>query len=104
AADGQGQIVEQVPEAIGGLQQIGEGQRQIQAGFTELQGQLGLLTDGLSQSVDGLTQVGDGLSTAASYLEVLSTNDQSSLGGWYMPEEAFEQEEFTQVLDTYMSE
>jgi len=104
AADGQGQIAANVPGAIGGLGQIESGQRELQAGFDELSGQLGLLTDGLTQSSDGLTQIGDGLQEAVSYLEALSANESSELGGWHMPDEVLQQEAFAQVLDTYMSD
>lgn len=104
AADGQDQIAQQMPGAVHGLQQVVDGQRRLYEGVTGLTDQLELLTGGIQQSVDGLTQIGEGLTDAVSYLEVLSTNSSADLGGWYMPEEAFELEEFAQVFDTYMSE
>mgnify|MGYP001297363038 CR=1 FL=1 len=103
AADGQQEIVRRVPEAVDGLAQISDGQLRLGEGFSELNSQLGQLTDGLAQSVDGLTQIGDGLKEAADYLRVLATNDESAIGGWYMPEEVLEQEDFAKVLDAYLS-
>ena len=104
AADGQREIVRRLPEPIAGLEQISDGQRRLEEAFERLDGELGRLTDGLTQSADGLTQIGDGLREAADYLNVLATNDRSAIGGWYMPEEALEREEFAQVLDMYLSE
>lgn len=103
AADGQGQIVDQVPALTDGLDQLQDGQEQIGQGFRDLAGQLTQLTDGLDQSVNGLKQVGDGLGSAEDYLTQLQENSDSELGGWFLPKEALENEDFQQVFDTYMS-
>jgi len=104
AADGQRQIADRVPGAAEGLEQIRDGQLRLQDGFREMNSRLGQLADGLDQSVEGLEQIGGGLRQAADYLRVLAANDESAIGGWYMPEEALETEEFRQVLDAYLSE
>lgn len=103
AADGQGEIVGQVPSITGGLDQLQEGQTQLGQGFLDLSKQLTELTDGLDQSVDGLKQVGDGLGSAEDYLTQLQDNSDSELGGWFIPQEALENEDFQQVFDNYMS-
>ncbi|MCQ4087133.1 MMPL family transporter [Saccharibacillus sp. JS10] len=103
AADGQGQIVGEVPGLTDGLDQLQDGQEQLSKGFQDLSGQLTQLTDGLNQSVDGLKQVGDGLGSAQDYLTQLQDNSDSELGGWFIPQEALENEDFQQVFDTYMS-
>lgn len=103
AAAGQGKIVAQLPEVESGLGQIQTGQEQIQTGFSQFSGQITQLTDGLDQSVDGLAQVSGGLNTAKDYLtEVGGTDD--GLDGWYVPQQALENEQITQVFDTYLSE
>lgn len=103
AANGQGEIVGQVPSITDGLDQLQEGQTQLGQGFQDLSGQLTELTDGLNQSVDGLQQVGDGLGSAEEYLAQLQNNSDSELGGWFIPQEALENEDFQQVFDNYMS-
>ncbi|MDO3410757.1 MMPL family transporter [Saccharibacillus sp. CPCC 101409] len=103
AADGQGQIVDQVPSITDGLDQLQGGQEQIGQGFRDLSGQLTQLTDGLTQSTDGLKQVGDGLGSAQDYLKQLEQNSDSELGGWYIPQEALDDEQFQEVYDNYMS-
>lgn len=103
AADGQGQIVAQLPEVIGGLEQISSGQREIEQGFADLDSQLSLLTQGLADSVDGLSQVSGGLDDVRGYLSGLASSSDESMAGWYIPEEILGDEEFAQVLDTYLS-
>ncbi|MGG6311282.1 MMPL family transporter [Paenibacillus macerans] len=102
AANGQGKIVGQIPEVVSGLAQIQNGQEQIQTGFSEFSGQISQLTDGLDQSVDGLSQVSGGLNTAKDYLTEVGGSD-NGLDGWYVPQEAMENEQITQVFDTYLS-
>ncbi|GGN90743.1 MMPL family transporter [Saccharibacillus kuerlensis] len=103
AADGQGQIVGEVPSITEGLDQLQDGQQQLGQGFSDLSDQLMQLTDGLDQSVDGLKQVGDGLGSAEDYLGQLQNNSDAELGGWFIPQEALENEDFQQVFDNYMS-
>ncbi|RCX21382.1 RND superfamily putative drug exporter [Fontibacillus phaseoli] len=102
AAAGQGQIVGKIPEVVTGLAQIQSGQEQIQSGFSQFSGQISQLTDGLNQSVDGLEQVSGGLDTAKDYLNEVGASE-GGLGGWYVPEEAMENEQMTQVFDMYLS-
>ncbi|WP_410769316.1 MMPL family transporter [Fontibacillus sp. BL9] len=102
AAAGQGQIVGKIPEVVTGLAQIQNGQEQIQSGFSQFSGQISQLTDGLDQSVDGLEQVSGGLDTAKDYLNEVGATE-GGLGGWYVPEEAMENEQMTQVFDMYLS-
>lgn len=102
AAAGQGQIVNKIPEVITGLSQIQSGQEQIQNGFSQFSGQISQLTDGLDQSVDGLAQVSGGLDSAKAYLNEVGAAE-GDLAGWYVPEEAMENEQMTQVFDMYLS-
>jgi len=100
AADGQGTIIGKLPEVSGGISKIGEGTEQLYAGFASLGDQLDLLTDGLDQSVDGLTQVHDGFKDAEEFLDALASQEEA---GFYIPVEILENEQFEQVLDTYLS-
>ncbi|MCH1625631.1 MMPL family transporter [Ferdinandcohnia quinoae] len=101
AANGQGQIVKNMPQFTNGLSGISDGQKQLLDGFGSLGGQLTELTDGLTQSADGLDQVSEGLGSAQEYLNGLSHSND--LNGFYMPADVLTSDDFTQVLDTYMS-
>ncbi|MEH7226542.1 MMPL family transporter [Bacillus sp. JJ1566] len=101
AANGQGQIVQGMPQITNGLTGIHDGQKQLLDGFGSLGGQITQLTDGLTQSAEGLGQVSDGLGSAQEYLSDLSSSEK--LNAFYMPEEVLESDDFTQVLDVYMS-
>ncbi|TKC19476.1 MMPL family transporter [Robertmurraya kyonggiensis] len=101
-ADGQGMIVDNIPQLTNGIAGVNDGQKQLLDGFGQIGGQLTQLTDGLEQSADGLNQVSDGLQSAQDYLSGLS--DAGEMSGLYLPAEVLESEDFTQVLDTYMSE
>lgn len=100
-ADGQGRIVDSLPQMAAGLSGINDGQQQLLDGFSEIGDQLSQLTDGLKRSADGLDQVSDGLGQAQEYLAGLAQSEET--GGFYLPKEALESEEFASVLDVYMS-
>lgn len=100
-ATGQGLIVDNVPQLTDGIGSLNEGQKQLLDGFGDIGGQLSQLTDGLEQSVDGLNQVSDGLGSAQDYLAGLS--DAEEAGGFYLPQEIFESDDFAGVLDVYMT-
>ena len=101
-ADGQGQIIRHFPEITNGLGSINGGQEQLRSGFGDLSGQITQLTGGLDQSVDGLNQVSEGLGTAQHYLSGLAKS--SDMGGFYLPDEVLESEDFAKSLDVYLSE
>ncbi|PWW08297.1 RND superfamily putative drug exporter [Paenibacillus cellulosilyticus] len=103
AAQGQGAVISKLPEMQTGLDQLANGQKQLASGFSELNGQLTQLTDGLDQSVDGLKQVTDGLGSAEGYLTELSSSPNKGLTGWFIPEQASQNEQFEQAVDVYMS-
>jgi RND superfamily putative drug exporter len=103
AADGQGKIVGQLPAVEQGLNELASGQEQLTSGFASLGDQLGQLTSGLDESVDGLSQVSSGLNSAGEYLQGLSAAPSKEMTGWYIPQEAIENEDFQKALDVYMS-
>ncbi|TCP30559.1 RND superfamily putative drug exporter [Scopulibacillus darangshiensis] len=102
AAAGQGQINSKLPDLENGINGINQGQRQLKQGFSPLGDQIGQLTHGLKKSVDGLNKVSGGLDSAHDYLNELSKSN-SSLSGFYIPDEALENKQFKNALDAYMS-
>jgi len=104
AADGQGRIVSQIPSITGGLDQLQGGQQQLADGFGDLTGQLGELTEGLNSSADGLKQITDGLNSAQDYLQQIQDLQDDELSGFFIPQEALENDEMQTVFDTYLSD
>jgi len=103
AAEGQGQLAAGLPELAEGARQIGAGQRELADGIAEMSGQLDQLTEGLRQSADGLTRLKEGLAEAQGYLDGLSGAPDAQLAGWFVPEEALENDDFRWALDQYLS-
>lgn len=104
AANGQSQVIQNVPALSNGLGSIVSGQQQLLDGFGGFDEQIGALTSGLDQSVDGLSEVSDGLTSAQDYLSSLSSTGNKNSTGWYIPDEAFESEDFQSAIAAYMSE
>ncbi|GGH74076.1 RND superfamily putative drug exporter [Pullulanibacillus pueri] len=101
-ADGQGQAIQNIPSITKGFDGVIGGQTQLKNGFSGLDDQMNQLVKGLDDSVDGLHQVSGGLDDASSFLNELSKSN-SALSGFYIPDEALKNKDFTQSLDTYMS-
>ncbi|PLR81405.1 hypothetical protein CVD25_20440 [Bacillus canaveralius] len=104
AADGQGQIVDRLPQLAAGLSTLAAGQGQLETGFGELASQLTELGSGLNEGADGLGEISGGLVDASAYLENLSNATDEQMSGFYIPEDVIKGKEFQQVFDTYMSE
>lgn len=104
AADGQREMLSHFGQLIDVLSMIRDGQQELASGFRMLDEQLLELTDGLDQSVDGLTEIHSGLESARDFLTDLSGTPTASSAGIYIPEELFQDEEYVQVLDMYMSD
>ncbi|MFD2444566.1 MMPL family transporter [Bacillus sp. CGMCC 1.16607] len=101
-ANGQGQIVSNMPKLTDGLAGISDGQKKLLSGFGDLGGQINQLTEGLGQSAEGLNKVSEGLGSAQDYLSGLTNSTE--MDGFYLPKEVLENEEFDQVLNTYLSD
>lgn len=102
AANGQNAITQKAPALSEGLGKVNDGQSQLKQGFSGLSDQMAQLVDGLKRSVDGLNNVSGGLGDAGQFLDELSESN-SSLAGFYIPDQALENKDFKQSLDHYMS-
>jgi putative drug exporter of the RND superfamily len=98
--NGQGQIVQALPQFSGGLTGLNDGQQQILTGFQDMGGQISQLTDGLTQSADGLEKVSKGIDSAQDYLAGVAKMEQN---GFYIPQDVLDSKDFEQSLDAYMS-
>ncbi|MGV3488649.1 MAG: MMPL family transporter [Tuberibacillus sp.] len=102
AAAGQGQAIGNIPSITGGLDKIAGGQTQFKDGFSGLNGQMEQLTKGLDDAVSGLNKVSGGLNDAGIFLNELSLTN-SSLSGFYIPDQALEDKSFQESMNNYMS-
>ncbi|WP_102028897.1 MMPL family transporter [Salirhabdus sp. Marseille-P4669] len=104
AANGQQQVINNVPSLQDGLTQMYGGQEELKNAFVTMQEQMGELSSGLTEGADGLEQVSSGLSEVQSYLEEFSSEDETSSPMVNIPEEALENEEFMEGIQPYLSE
>lgn len=91
-----------IPKITNGFDQVIGGQTRLKNGFSGLDAQMKQLTNGLGASANGLTTISGGLSDADNYLKELSSNN-SSLRGFYIPDQALQNQDFKKSLDAYMS-
>ncbi|MBM7645710.1 RND superfamily putative drug exporter [Scopulibacillus daqui] len=102
AASGQTQINRKLPDLENGASSIQQGQEKLKEGFSQFNGQIGQLSSGLNNSAKGLDKVSKGLQSANDFLNELSASN-SSLSGFYIPDQALKSNQFKNALDTYMS-
>lgn len=101
-ASGQQQIAGKLPAFTKGIASLSSGQTQLKNGFAQMNSQMKQLTKGLGQSSNGLEQVSGGLTSASHYLADLSSSNPS-MSGFYIPDDALKNPDFTKAMDTYMS-
>lgn len=102
AAAGEGQAIKNLPSMAQGLDSLADAQSQLKSGFTDMHEQMDKLTSGLDDAVNGLNKVSDGLDDAGTFLNELSQTN-SSLAGFYIPDQALRDKSFQQSIDNYMS-
>jgi len=102
ASAGQGKAIANLPSLAGGLDDVNGGQGQLKAGFSGLDEQMDELIKGLDGAVNGLNQVSGGLDDASGFLNDLAKTNRA-LAGYYIPDQALENKDFKESLDTYMS-
>ncbi len=103
AASGQGKVLQQLPSMSEGLNQLSGGQQELAQGFATMNDQLSELSSGLTQSADGISQVSEGLAAAGGYLQGLADAPNKQMSGWFIPQDAIDDESFQASLDVYMS-
>jgi len=103
AAAGQNKAISNIPALTNGFNGVISGQQQLKNGFSGLNSQMNQLVKGLNNSVTGLNKVSGGLNDASGFLTELSQNN-STLGGFYIPNQALNSKAFTESLDNYMSQ
>ncbi|MCJ7841452.1 MMPL family transporter [Lederbergia sp. NSJ-179] len=102
AANGQGQVVNNLPNLQNGLAEIYGGQRELKTAFSDMQDLLGELSSGLTEGADGLGQVKDGLTEIQSYLGDFNMDENNPVV--MIPQEALDNEAFIEGTKPYLSD
>lgn len=95
ASSGIGTIVTNMNEVENGLSEMKAGQEQLAEGLNEF----GAFGDQLSEINGGLADISDGIGSTNDYLAQLNSKKT-----FFMPEEALEDDEFEDALDSFMSD
>lgn len=97
------EISSNIPEISNALSQIANGQSQIQNGFKEFSGQINELSNGLEAGSNGITEVQNGLKYANGFINDWA-NLSYNLSGICVPIQVFDNSEFKQSLNQYISQ
>ncbi|EGT3616860.1 MMPL family transporter [Clostridium perfringens] len=96
------EISSNIPEISSALSQIANGQSQIQNGFKEFSGQVNELSSGLEAGSNGIAEIQNGLKYANGFINDWA-NLSYNLSGICVPMQVFNNSEFKQSLNQYIS-
>ncbi|MCE7791791.1 MMPL family transporter [Salipaludibacillus sp. CUR1] len=109
-ADGLEEAVTALNEAVEGLDELEEGLLEIQQGQQELLEGLDMvrdavdeLTEGLEEAREGADEINEGLQEAQELLDEIADQPSNPLEGFFVPEEAMEEDDFQEAWDTYVT-
>ncbi|MFZ3589915.1 MMPL family transporter [Bacillus sp. DJP31] len=98
-AAGSDEITANMRKLNNALSEVKNGQQQLNDGLSQFSTGLGALKDGLNRSGNGLQDISDGLGKTSDFL-----GQFKSAKTFFIPREALESADFSQVLDSFMSE
>ena len=96
------EIDSKVPEISAALGQISKGQSEIKSGFQEFSGKIKDLSGGLATGASDINKINNGVKEANGYIEEWSKLPYGNTGV-YVPESIFNNKEFKEALNNYMS-
>ncbi|GEL07364.1 MMPL family transporter [Salisediminibacterium halotolerans] len=109
-ADGLAEAVSALNEAVDGLNELETGLLEIQEGHLELLEGLQMvreaadeLTTGLQEARDGADEISEGLEDARELLDEIADQPANPLEGFFVPEEAMDEEDFQDAWDMYVT-
>lgn len=102
-AAGQRKLADGAAQLAGAAGTIQSGQNQLIDGVENLSGRLSKLTAGLKDASKGLENVSGGLDSAKTYLNGLSSSNESS-SIFYIPDDQLKGADFQKSLDAYLSD
>lgn len=87
------------------VDELEEGVQKLNAGTDELTEGTEKFADGTKEAEDSMQELEDGLQEASDYLLELGDNARDpSIGGFYLPEDAFEDDDLVSAMDLFLSE
>ncbi|STY43638.1 Putative membrane protein ydgH [Listeria grayi] len=102
AGNGQDQVISKIPQIQQALDQIASGQGDLKTGFGNMNDQIGQLSGGLKSGANGLGKIQNGLDSANGLIDDWSKEPYAN-SGIYVPNEIFDNHDFNQALDQYIS-
>lgn len=102
AGNGQDQVINKIPQIQQALDQIAAGQGELKTGFGTMNDQIGQLSGGLKSGANGLGKIQNGLDSANGLIDDWSKEPYAD-SGIYVPNEIFDNHDFNQALDQYIS-
>ena len=96
--DGHEELVSEVDELEEGVQKLNDGTDELTDGTEEF-------ADGTKEAEKSIEELEDGLDEASDYLLELGDNARDpAIGGFYLPEDAFEDDDLVSAVDLFLSE
>ena len=96
--DGHELLVSEVDELKEGVEELNEGTDELTEGTEQF-------ADGTKEAEDSIEELEDGLEEASDYLLELGDNaGDPSIGGFYLPEDAFEDDDLVSAVDLFLSD
>ncbi len=90
-------------QAIQGLSNLEKGQRDASSGVDQLNEGIVQLSRGLGDTVTGLNKIDDGMGQVQQFQNKLSAEGSKQIPGFYIPQEAYDSNDFQKALDVYVS-
>ncbi len=96
--DGHELLVSEVDELTEGVEKLNDGTDELTDGTEQF-------ADGTKEAEDSIEELEDGLDEASDYLLELGDNaGDPSIGGFYLPEDAFEDDDLVSAVDLFLSD
>jgi len=105
ARDGASQMHDGHEEMASKVDELEEGVEKLNDATNELTEGTGKVADGTAEAGDSIEELEDGLDEASDYLLELGDNaGDPSIGGFYLPEDAFEDDDLVSAVDLFLSD
>lgn len=96
--EGHEELVSEVDELEEGVEKLNDGTDELTEGTEQF-------ADGTKEAEDSIEELEDGLDEASDYLLELGDNaGDPSIGGFYLPEDAFEDDDLVSAVDLFLSD
>ena len=105
ARDGASRMHEGHEELVSEVDELEEGVTKLNEGTDELTDGTEQIADGTQEAQDAIEDLEDGLEEASDYLLELGEEARDpAIGGFYLPEDAFEEDDLVSAIDLFLSD